>query len=88
MVSRPIPQIEAGKTCQKLGFIKIILSSSMISSKDAYMLIYAKKACSVRLDASNGLSNGVEQFPQPPARALKVVHSLNASHDALIYAII
>ena len=55
----------------------------MISSKDAYMLIYAKKANSVRLDALNGQSNGVEQFPQPPARALKVVHSLNASHDAL-----
>jgi hypothetical protein len=46
------------------------------------MLIYAKKACSFRLDA-NGPSNGVEQFPQPPARALKVVHGLNASHDAL-----
>ena len=56
----------------------------MISSKDAYMLIYAKKACSVRgLDASNGPSNKVERFPQPPARALKIVHSLNASHDAL-----
>jgi hypothetical protein len=55
----------------------------MISSKDAYMLIYAKKTCSVLLDASDGPSNGVEQFPQPPARALKVVHSLNASHDAL-----
>jgi hypothetical protein len=55
----------------------------MISSKDAYMLIYAKKACSVRLDASNGPSNGAEQFPQPPTRALRVVHGLNASHDAL-----
>lgn len=51
------------------------------------MLIYAKKTCSTRglesLDTSNGPSNGIERFPQPPARALKVVHNLNASHDAL-----
>ena len=56
----------------------------MISSKDAYMLIYAKKVCSSRgVDASNGPSNGAERFPQPPARALKIVHDLNASHDTL-----
>lgn len=87
MVSPPIPRIEAGKSLSLvkiLVFINLIIPLSLISSKDAYMLIYAKKACSVRLDAaSNGLSNGVEQFPQPPARALRVVHSLNASHDAL-----
>lgn len=60
------------------------MSSSMISSKDAYMLIYAKKVCSSRgVDASNGPSNGAERFPQPPARALKIVHDLNASHDTL-----
>ena len=86
MVSRPIPRIEAGKSLclvKILGSINLIIPLSLISSKDAYMLIYAKKACSVRLDASNGLSSGVEQFPQPPARAVRVVHSLNASHDAL-----
>ena len=85
MVSRPIHRIEAGKSLvKKLSFINLIIPSSMISSKDAYMLIYAKKACSARgLDASNGPSNGVERFPQPPARALRVVDSLNSSHDAL-----
>ena len=85
MVSRPSHRIEAGKSrVKKPSFIYIIIRSSMISSKDAYMLIYAKKSCSARgLDASNGLTNGVERFPQPPARALKIVHSLNASHDAL-----
>lgn len=86
MVSRPIHRIEAGKSLvKKLSFINlIIIPSSMISSKDAYMLIYAKKARSAYgLDVSNGASNGVERFPQPPARALTVVHSLNASHDAL-----
>jgi hypothetical protein len=56
----------------------------MISSKDAYMLIYAKKVCSTRdLDALNGPTNGIERFPKPPARALKTVHGLNASHDVL-----
>ena len=59
----------------------------MISSKDAYMLIYAKKICSTRgLDALNGSSNGIDRFPQPPARALKIVHDLNASHDSLCEA--
>ena len=85
MVSRPSHQIGAGKSLvKKPSLINLLIPSSMISSKDAYMLIYAKKACSARgLDASNGPSNGVEQFPQPPARALRVVDSLNASHDDL-----
>ena len=86
MVSRPIRRIEeAGKSLvKKPSFINPIILSSLISSKDAYMLIYAKKACSTRgLDLSNGPSNGVEPFPQPPARAVRVVCSLNASHDAL-----
>jgi hypothetical protein len=46
------------------------------------MLIYAKKHSARGLDALNGPSNGVERSPQPPARALKIVNSLNASHDA------
>ena len=85
MVSRPIHRIEAGKSLVKrISFINLTITSSMISSKDAYMLIYAKKSCSARgLDTSNDPSNGVERFPQPPVRALRVVHSLNASHDAL-----
>lgn len=85
MVSRPSHRIEACKSLvKKLSFINLIIPSSMISSKDAYMLIYAKKSCSARgLDASNGSSNGVERFPQPPARALEIVHGLNASHDVL-----
>ena len=56
----------------------------MISSKDAYMLIYAKRVSStIGLDASSSPSNRIERSPQPPARALKVVHGLNASHDTL-----
>lgn len=48
------------------------------------MLIYAKKVSSTRdSNVSNGPSNGIEQFPRPPARALKIVHSFNASHDTL-----
>ncbi|KAF8798163.1 cysteine proteinase [Phlegmacium glaucopus] len=57
---------------------------SMISSKDAYMLIYAKRVSSTHdIDVAKGPSNGIERFPQPPARALKVIHGLNASHDTL-----
>jgi len=60
------------------------MSLSMISSKDAYMLIYAKKVSSIHgSDVSSGSSNEIERFPQPPARALKIVHGLNASHDTL-----
>ena len=56
----------------------------MISSKDAYMLIYSKKVCSTHgLNAPNGPSEGIKRSPQPPARALEIVHGLNASHDTL-----
>ncbi|KAJ7510074.1 cysteine proteinase [Mycena galericulata] len=45
-------------------------SESRISSKDAYMLIYARKeACPS------------PEIPTPPSRALEVVNALNAAHD-------
>ncbi|KAJ6597092.1 cysteine proteinase [Mycena vulgaris] len=46
-------------------------SESRISSKDAYMLIYARKEPCV---ASQGV-------PVPPPRALAVVNALNTAHD-------
>ncbi|KAJ7724461.1 hypothetical protein DFH07DRAFT_854832 [Mycena maculata] len=48
-----------------------LYSESRISSKDAYMLIYARReACSSSQD-----------IPVPPSHALDVVNALNAAHD-------
>ncbi|KAF5380840.1 hypothetical protein D9615_004069 [Tricholomella constricta] len=56
--------------------------SESISSKDAYMLIYARKAP----DLSNGSSllencDTTSPIPVPPSDALEVVNALNAAHD-------
>lgn len=50
---------------------------SIISSKDAYMLIYARKeVCTSNIQTSMEID-----APVPPPRALEVVKSLNAAHD-------
>ncbi|KAF8077825.1 hypothetical protein FPV67DRAFT_1557276 [Lyophyllum atratum] len=51
-----------------------------ISSKDAYMLIYARKAS----ECPNGISSSEKRdipTPVPPSNALEVVNTLNAAHD-------
>ncbi|EKM55145.1 uncharacterized protein PHACADRAFT_94093 [Phanerochaete carnosa HHB-10118-sp] len=50
-------------------------ANSYISSRDAYMLIYARAP-----DNMTGRPNGIPD-PQPPPRALQVVEELNATHE-------
>ncbi|KAJ3510286.1 hypothetical protein NLJ89_g4765 [Agrocybe chaxingu] len=45
---------------------------NLIASKDAYMLIYAKRSCD---------SNKTLLYPKPPDRALKIVQGLNEAHN-------
>ncbi|RDB21476.1 Ubiquitin carboxyl-terminal hydrolase 48 [Hypsizygus marmoreus] len=53
--------------------------SENITSKDAYMLIYAHKSTNVSCETST--SDQVNPLPVPPSDALEVVQALNNAHD-------
>jgi ubiquitin carboxyl-terminal hydrolase 48 len=54
--------------------LEVDYTPSYISSKDAYMLIYAR-----RQPASS--NNGCHPLPEPPSQARERVEDLNKSHD-------
>lgn len=57
--------------------------SSYISSKDAYMLIYARSEVSQSQPTSKKSSNAtsIPETTAPPQRALRVVEELNNEHE-------
>ncbi|KAJ7156934.1 hypothetical protein C8R43DRAFT_1183392, partial [Mycena crocata] len=58
---------------QSIQFIDHSFKPSRVSSKDAYMLIYARK---------EPCSPSQVEVPVPPTPALEVVNALNTAHDA------
>ncbi|TFK76330.1 cysteine proteinase [Pluteus cervinus] len=55
---------------QQAGKEEAALEQFDIQSKDAYMLVYTRRA-----------SNSIKSLPEPPIAALEVVKSLNTSHE-------
>lgn len=61
--------------------------NSDISSKDAYMLVYARKNTHLRGSSLDGVmelnrvNDSSRHVAAPPRRALEAVQSLNLAHD-------
>lgn len=54
----------------------------MITSRDAYMLIYAKRASAPSLPGDGDKDTALFTQPEPPHRAMKVVQYFNDEHIA------
>ncbi|KAH9483698.1 Ubiquitin carboxyl-terminal hydrolase 48 [Psilocybe cubensis] len=53
----------------------------LITSKDAYMLIYAKKSNATAVSNPNSSVTPVSLLSEPPVRAMEVIQTLNAEHE-------
>ncbi|KDR73501.1 hypothetical protein GALMADRAFT_72029 [Galerina marginata CBS 339.88] len=59
-------------------------TTRLITSKDAYMLIYARKAKNEMIPSPQvveGFDNVSQMSTKPPIRAMKIVRELNTAHD-------
>ncbi|KAF4614469.1 hypothetical protein D9613_002689 [Agrocybe pediades] len=76
--------VEKTQTSTKVH-VKQSNPTSIIKSKDAYMLIYARKSRQEQIQNSERIvadKSPPSAIPQPPARAKEIVLDMNKAHDA------